>query len=210
MTNKVLILGDSMAYQIACGIGVTTYDPARPNDPNPCGPDSPTPPWPVINGATGGCTISPEGTGTNKATYQRPYLVDYDNSAYDPPDPNKQMFTSCYDWPKKWAALIDKYNPKVVMLLVSGWEIVDRWFPGCLWNTPASSSCDTPQNPDSVGYDDSAKTHFFAAINQAMHILGKYGARVVLLRPPYINPPVGQLEAGPGVPAGAVRIFYEP
>lgn len=199
MTNKVLILGDSMAFQIACGIGVTTFAVNG----GTCGPTNPTPPWPVINGATGGCTISPEGTGANKATYQRPYLVDYNNSAYDPVDPNKQMFTSCFDWPKKWAGYIEKYNPKVVMLLLSGWEIVDRWFPGCLWN----SGC--PQ-PASVDDNQSAKTHFFVALNQAMHILSKYGARVVLLAPPYVNPPVGQLVAGSGVPDGAVRIFYEP
>lgn len=217
-TNRVLIVGDSMAAQVACAIGVTTFDPGGTCLATKDGARGKwggrPPPWPVVDGATGGCTISPEGTGTNKMTYSRPVLIDYNNSAYDPADPNKQLFTSCYDWPNKWTNLINTYNPKVVMLLIGGWEIVDRWFPaatgppntipGCV---PPNPSC---KDPKSLSTDADAQAHFFAALNQAMHIFSKNGARVVLVQAPYLNPPVGQLVAGPGVPAGAVRIFYEP
>lgn len=221
-TKSVLIVGDSMAAQVACAIGVTTFDPGGTCLATKDGARGKwggrPPPWPLIDGATGGCTISPEGTGPNKLTYSRPTLIDYNNSAYDPADPNKQLFTSCYDWPNKWTNLITKYNPKVVMLLIGGWEIVDRWFPamdtqghpGCL--PPNPTNCPKPYSLADADpqHAAAAQTHFFAALNQAMHIFSKNGARVVLVQAPYLNPPVGQLVAGPGVPAGAVRIFYEP
>ena len=33
----------------------------------------------------------------------------------------------CDNWPTAWSELADRFTPKVVVIVTSGWEIMDRW-----------------------------------------------------------------------------------
>jgi peptidoglycan/LPS O-acetylase OafA/YrhL len=92
-----------------------------------------------------------------------------------------QAAQGCVDWPRKWARLVQMYDPDVVTVLLGRWETSDRLYRGH-WTHVGNADFDA---------------HLSAELGQAVRILSARGAKVVLFTMPYVDP---STEAANGVP----------
>lgn len=170
--HDVLVVGDSISFSFACGLG----------DDNGSGQSCPAPGGIATKSdVVGGCTIS-GGTillynGQTASTY------------------------GCDDWPSKWAADADMFTPKVVVIVTSGWEIMDRW------------SGDPSGVPDRQwgGADPSAASSaYMTNLAGAINLFRQRGSKVIVANSAYMNPPVPQFPPGtPGAPDFLINAWYE-
>jgi hypothetical protein len=177
--HDVLVVGDSISFSFACGLG----------DDAGSGQSCPAPGGITTKSdVVGGCTIS-GGTillynGTTVDTY------------------------GCDDWPSKWAADADMFTPKVVVIVTSGWEIMDRWsggpngLPDRQWGGGTANAPDGPAQAASSAYQ--------ANLTAAINLFRQRGAKVVVANSAYVNPPVPEFPPGtPGAPDFLINAWYE-
>jgi hypothetical protein len=182
-TNKVLVVGDSVAYGVGCLLGDDGNNPnAGPND-CPAQPGFTT-----KNKFLGACTIS---LGA---------VLGYDGNLYP---------SGCQHWQDQWKALIDKPGTpyELVILNTGGWEVVDRWTK----NFPAGSARNWSPPPNYQWGDPNtfakAANVYARKLRKAIQILSSRGAIVLVMNSPYVAPtepePVGVFYEpyGPGQPA---------
>ncbi len=105
-------------------------------------------------------------------------------------DPQLEVVTSgaagpatqgCVDWRTKWPQLIASQRPQVVALGLGRWEVADHLFDG-RWMHVGEPAWDA---------------HLSADLESAISIFHSFGARVVLLTMPYIDPSARQADGLP-------------
>jgi hypothetical protein len=180
--HDVLVVGDSMAFSFACVLG----------DDAGSGKPCPTPGgFTTKSSIVGGCTIS----GGSVLLY---------NSI-------ATSSLGCSDWPSSWAQLADENVPKVVVIVTSGWEIMDRWssFPsGC--DEADASWCSPPDRQWGGGNSSAAASAYTASLNGAINLFQSRGAKVLVANAAYVNPPEPQFPPGtPNAPDFLIRAWYE-
>ena len=174
--HDVLVVGDSISFSFACGLG----------DDNGSGQSCPAPGGITTKSdVVGGCTIS-GGTillynGQTASTY------------------------GCDNWPSLWAGDADKYTPKVVVIVTSGWEIMDRWsgapngLPDRQWGGTFGS-----------GPQASAQNAYMANLSGAINLFRQRGAKVIVANSAYMSPPEPQFPPGtPNAPDFLINAWYE-
>jgi hypothetical protein len=180
-TNKVLVVGDSVAFGVGCLLGDAGSTATVPGE---C---EPQPGFTTKNKYNGACTIS---LGA---------VLGYDGNLYP---------SGCKDWQTEWQALIDKPNKpyELVVLNTGGWEIVDRWtknFPAGAprnWSPPPNYQWGDPNN------FAKAANIYARKLRKAIQILSSRDAMVLVMNSPYVAPaapePVGVFYEpyGPGQP----------
>jgi hypothetical protein len=202
--KDVLILGDSIAGGLGCWVfGEMGQIGGGPN-PN-CGGDA-QPGITAVNGWLGACTISGG------------WVHLYNHTALNTPN--------CYNYADIWKPLIDRHNPRLVILWTSGWEIVNRWSqlpagcdpgnialsPGCL--PPADEQWGNVADPGALV---NAQQAYRSNLHNAINVLSSRGAKVLVLNAPYVSPllpappslTILPYEVGPGLPA-LDAVWYEP
>jgi hypothetical protein len=128
------------------------------------------------NEATGGCTISP---GT--------VLLYNEGQA---PAPNCDTQPDAQG--RTWAEAADHFTPKVVVINVAGFEIVDRWLnfvvtPDSQWGAAGCSPSNTP-SPTCDAYVNAAASYSNELKNAIDTFRGR-GATVLVANAPYTDPP---------------------
>jgi hypothetical protein len=172
--HDVLVVGDSIAFSFACGLG----DDAGSGQSCP-GPGGFT----TASDIVGGCTIS----GGTILFYNGQTASSY----------------GCDNWPSAWAADADKYVPKVVVIVTSGWEIMDRW-------SGSPSGLPDRQWGGNGAEFTAAKDAYMSNLQSAINLFRARGAKVVVSNSAYVNPPEPQFPIGtPGVPDFLIRAWYE-
>jgi hypothetical protein len=172
--HDVLVVGDSISFSFACGLG----DAAGSEESCP-GPGGFT----TASDIVGGCTIS----GGTILLYNSQTASSY----------------GCDNWPSAWSGDADKYTPKVVVIVTSGWEIMDRWSgdPNGVPDRQWGGSGTEFQN---------AKSAYQASLNGAINLFRQRGAKVVVANSAYMNPPEPQFPPGtPGAPDFLINAWYE-
>ena len=170
--HDVLVVGDSISFSFACALG----------DDNGSGQSCPAPGGITTKSdVVGGCTIS-GGTillynGQTASTY------------------------GCDDWPTKWASDADMFTPKVVVIVTSGWEIMDRWSGG-----PSG----VPDRQWGGNDPSAARSAYMANLSGAINLFRQRGAKVVVANSAYMNPPEPQFPSGTaGAPDFLINAWYE-
>jgi hypothetical protein len=170
--RDVLVVGDSMSYSFGCVLG----DDAGSG--NPC----PSPGgFTTKSSVVGGCTIS-GGTvlfynGVNASVY------------------------GCADWTTAWAELADTHVPEVVVIVTSGWEIMDRW---------SGSPSGVPDRQWGGQNFTAAANAYAANLTGAINLFRSRGAKVLVANSAYMNPPEPQFPPGtPGTPSFLINAWYE-
>jgi hypothetical protein len=156
------VVGDSLAYSYGCVLG----DAAGSGD--PCSGQAE---FTTKNGYVGACNIG----GGSVLTYDGLALGSY----------------SCSDWRTSWANLADQFQPKVVVINTSGWEIVDRWanFPN-FCNAADASNCPVAPDRQWGGTNYTAARDGYAQnLTEAINLFRSRGADVLVANSPYTAPP---------------------
>ena len=157
------MVGDSLSYSFGCVLG----DDAGSGDPCPAQSGFTT-----RNAHLGACNIS----GGTLLAYNGGILDTY----------------SCSDWPSSLAALADEYQPKVVVISTSGWEIVDRWgsYPGGC-DPLYGGDCPVPPDLQWGGSDyTAARDNYAAHLAAAINLFKAHGVdHVLVANAPYVAPP---------------------
>jgi hypothetical protein len=81
--------------------------------------------------------------------------------------------STCNDWPTRWKGYLDQFHPKVVVMLVGAWDVLDRNIDG-KWLR--------------VGTEEHDR-YFLQTVDYAVKLLGSQGAKVVVLTTPYFSRP---------------------
>lgn len=162
-TNKVLVVGDSVAFGIGCLLGDEGDGLASPGD-CPAQPGFKT-----KNKYNGACTIS---LGT---------VLGHNGNLYA---------SGCSSWQDQWQQYIDgpKKPYELVVLSTSGWEIVDRWVGANPGGTPGNWS-PTPNYHFGTADFEKAANRYASKLRKAINILKSRGAKVLVFNAPYPNPP---------------------
>ncbi len=168
-TNKVLVVGDSVAYGVGCLLGDSGGNPlALPGDcPAQAG-------FKTKNAYQGACTIA---LGN---------VLGYDGNQYE---------SGCKDWQTYWKSLIDAPSKpyELVVLNTGGWEFVDRWIgqppAGAArnWSPPPNYQWG---NPDNFA---KAANRYAKKLRKAISVLSSRGAIVLVMNSLYVDPPVPAL-----------------
>jgi len=170
--HDVLVVGDSISFSFACALG----------DDAGSGQSCPAPGgFTTKSDVVGGCTIS----GGTILLYNGQTTSSY----------------GCDNWPSAWAGDADRYVPKVVVIVTSGWEIMDRW------------SGDPNGLPDRQwgGADPSAARDAYQAnLGAAINLFRARGSKVIVANSAYVNPPQPEFPPGtPGAPDFLINAWYE-
>jgi hypothetical protein len=88
-----------------------------------------------------------------------------------PMNARKRISDECDDWPRRWRVGIQRFDPDVVVVLVSGWDTTERTFPA--WG-------DEPREIGDPVFDEWLLSEYDAAID----LLSSRGARIVWLTAP--------------------------
>jgi hypothetical protein len=177
--HDVLVVGDSISFSFACGLG----DAAGSGESCP-GPGGFT----TASDIVGGCTIS----GGTILLYNGQTAGSY----------------GCDNWGSAWSGDADKFTPKVVVIVTSGWEIMDRWsgdpngLPDRQWGGG------TGANPDTAA--QAARDAYKANLDFAIKVFRQHGSKVIVANSAYMNPPAPQFPQGtPGAPDFLINAWYE-
>ena len=81
-------------------------------------------------------------------------------------DKRRHITGHCDDWPRRWRAGIERFDPDVVVVLVSGWDTTERSFPA--WG----------EAPRTIG-DAAFDAWLLSEYETAIDLLSSRGARVV-------------------------------
>lgn len=172
--HDVLVVGDSISFSFACGLG----DDAGSGESCP-GPGGFT----TASDIVGGCTIS----GGTILLYNSQTASSY----------------GCDNWGSAWSADADKYTPKVVVIVTSGWEIMDRWsgdpngLPDRQWGGNGNELT-------------AARQAYMNSLNLAINVFRQHGSKVIVANSAYMNPPEPQFPPGtPGAPDFLINAWYE-
>src|SRR5690349_5689234 len=172
--HDVLVVGDSISFSFACGLG----DDAGSGQSCP-GPGGFT----TASDIVGGCTIS----GGTILLYNGQTAGSY----------------GCDNWGSTWSGDADKYTPRVVVIVTSGWEIMDRWsgdpngLPDRQWGGTGQEFQD-------------AKNAYQANLDLAINVFRQHGSKVIVANSAYMNPPEPQFPPGtPGAPDFLINAWYE-
>jgi hypothetical protein len=185
--HDVLVVGDSISYSFGCVLG----DPSGGS--NPCPAPGGGAPFTAKSAPVGGCTIS----GGAVLFYNHIATSD----------------VGCSDYSSSWAQLADENTPKLVIIVTSGWEIMDRWsdFPaGCDPND--AFFCPTPDRQWGAGSpaNDQARLAYAQNLSNAVNIFRNRGAKVLVANSMYVNPPQPEFAPGtPGAPDFLINAWYE-
>ena len=172
--HDVLVVGDSISFSFACGLG----DDAGSGQSCP-GPGGFT----TASDIVGGCTIS----GGTILLYNGQTAGSY----------------GCDNWGSAWSADADKYTPKVVVIVTSGWEIMDRW------SGDPNGLPDRQWGGSGQEFQD-AKNAYQANLNLAINVFRQHGSKVIVANSAYMNPPEPQFPPGtPGAPDFLINAWYE-
>jgi hypothetical protein len=161
--HDVLVVGDSVSFSFGCALG-----DAIPSQPFGCPARSG---YTTHNESSGACTITPGD------------VLLYNGGGA--PAPN--CATASDDQGRTWEEAANFFVPKVVVINTAGWEIVDRWIersrsqppPDAQWG--GSTGAGTPYERAAVYYS----SRLFDAIN----MFRSKGAKVLVAKAPYIDPP---------------------
>jgi len=184
--QDVLVVGDSISHSFGCVLGNGGSGPG--SCPGPGGES--------ISTATeiiGGCTISGGA------------LLFYNSIAAEQ--------YGCIDWPSVFNGFANQYNPRVVILITSGFELVDRWssFPnGCDLND--ASTCSTPDRQwGGAGAPlTAAQQAYTQNLQAAINLFRAHGSKVLVANANYVNPPEPLFPPGtPDTPDFLIRAWYE-
>jgi hypothetical protein len=184
--QDVLVVGDSISHSFGCVLG----NPG--SGPGPC----PGPGGEQISTATeiiGGCSIS----GGALLLYNSIAAEQY----------------GCVDWPTVFNDFANKYNPKLVILISSGFELVDRWssFPQqCDINN--AFNCPTPDRQWGGGGAPltAARNAYIQNLQGAIGLFRSHGSKVLVANANYVNPPEPLFPPGtPNSPDFLIRAWYE-
>ncbi len=174
--HDVLVVGDSIAFSFACALG----------DGGNGGGTCPAPggggAFTTKSSVIGGCTIS----GGTILLYNGQTVSTY----------------GCQDWPSEWSQLAEENVPKVVVIVTSGWEIMDRW---------SGSPAGLPDRQWGGASFSAAADAYSGNLNSAINLfLSKGAQKVVVANSVYMNPPAPQFPPGtPGAPAFLIDAWYE-
>jgi hypothetical protein len=171
--HDVLVVGDSIAFSFGCALG----------DDGGSGQSCPAPGgFTTHSEIVGGCTIS----GGTILFYNGQTASSY----------------GCDNWPTAWAELADRYLPKVVVIVTSGWEIMDRW---------SGSPAGLPDRQWGGANFGAAANAYSTNLNSAINLfLSKGAQKVVVANSVYMNPPEPQFPPGtPGAPDFLIDAWYE-
>jgi hypothetical protein len=172
--HDVLVVGDSIAYSFGCVLGDASGGPGP--CPSPGG-------FTTHNEIVGGCTIS----GGTILLYNGTPIDSY----------------GCQDWPSAWAAHADTFTPKVVVIVTSGWEIMDRW------SGAANGLPDRQWGGNSTDFQN-ARNAYQASLAGAINLFRQRGAKVIVANSAYMNPPEAQFPPGTaGAPDFLINAWYE-
>jgi len=195
--KDVLIVGDS----VAGGLGCWVFGEQGQIGAGPAPVCSGQPDITAANGWLGACTISGG------------WVHLFNRTALNTPN--------CHDYPAIWQQLVDRHNPRLVILWTSGWEIVNRWTnlpagcdPGNILLCPgADQQWGNVLAPDALV---NAQQAYRSNLHNAINVLSSRGAKVLVLNAPYVNPltPAPSSfyldpELLPGLPA-LDAVWYEP
>jgi hypothetical protein len=177
--HDVLVVGDSISFSFACGLG----DAAGSGESCP-GPGGFT----TASDIVGGCTIS----GGTILLYNGQTAGSY----------------GCDNWGSAWSGDAEKFTPKVVVIVTSGWEIMDRWsgdpngLPDRQWGGG------TGANPDAAA--QAARDAYKANLDFAIKVFQSHGSKVIVANSAYMNPPEPQFPPGtPNAPDFLINAWYE-
>jgi hypothetical protein len=172
--HDVLVVGDSISFSFACGLG----DAAGSGESCP-GPGGFT----TASDIVGGCTIS----GGTILLYNGQTASSY----------------GCDNWGSAWSGDADKYTPRVVVIVTSGWEIMDRW------SGDPNGLPDRQWGGNGQPFQD-AKNAYQANLNFAIQVFRQHGSKVIVANSAYMNPPEPQFPPGtPGAPDFLINAWYE-
>lgn len=172
--HDVLVVGDSISFSFACGLG----DAAGSGESCP-GPGGFT----TASDIVGGCTIS----GGTILLYNGNTAGSY----------------GCDNWGSAWSGDADKYTPRVVVIVTSGWEIMDRW------SGDPNGLPDRQWGGNGQEFQD-AKNAYQANLGLAINVFRQHGSKVIVANSAYMNPPEPQFPPGtPGAPDFLINAWYE-
>ncbi len=172
--HDVLVVGDSISFSFACGLG----DAAGSGESCP-GPGGFT----TASDIVGGCTIS----GGTILLYNGQTAGSY----------------GCDNWGSAWSGDADKYTPRVVVIVTSGWEIMDRW------SGDPNGLPDRQWGGNGQQFQD-AKNAYQANLGLAINVFRQHGSKVIVANSAYMNPPEPQFPPGtPGAPDFLINAWYE-
>jgi len=198
--KDVLVVGDSVAGGLGCWVFGDMGQSGAGPDPG-CGGHG-QPGITAANGWLGACTISGG------------WLQMFNHTSLNTPN--------CWNYGEIWKPLVDRHNPKLVILWTSGWEIMNRWgsLPaGCDPNNillcvpPADRQWGNVLAPDALV---NAQQAYRSNLHNAINVLSSRGAKVLVLNSPYYSPPLPappsfylNPEYLPGIPS-LDAVWYEP
>ena len=170
--HDVLVVGDSIAFSFGCALG----------DDAGSGQSCPAPGGLTTHSdIVGGCTIS---GGT---------ILLYNGQTADS--------YGCDNWPTAWSELADRFTPKVVVIVTSGWEIMDRW---------SGSPSGLPDRQWGGGSFSAAAGAYSSNLTSAINVFRARGSKVVVANSAYMNPPQPEFPPGtPGAPDFLINAWYE-
>jgi hypothetical protein len=172
--HDVLVVGDSISFSFACGLG----DAAGSGESCP-GPGGFT----TASDIVGGCTIS----GGTILLYNGQTAGSY----------------GCDNWGSAWTGDAEKYTPRVVVIVTSGWEIMDRW------SGDPNGLPDRQWGGNGQQFQD-AKNAYQANLGLAINVFRQHGSKVIVANSAYMNPPEPQFPPGtPGAPGFLINAWYE-
>jgi hypothetical protein len=172
--HDVLVVGDSISFSFACGLG----DDAGSGQSCP-GPGGFT----TASDIVGGCTIS----GGTILLYNGQTAGSY----------------GCDNWGSAWSGDADKYTPRVVVIVTSGWEIMDRW------SGDPNGLPDRQWGGNNQQFQD-AKNAYQANLGLAINVFRQHGSKVIVANSAYVNPPQPEFQPGtPGAPDFLINAWYE-
>ncbi len=154
--HDVLVVGDSVSFSFGCALGDGDGCPARNG-------------YTTHNEWSGACTITP---GT---------VLLYNGGVA--PAPNCDTAPDAQG--RTWEEAASFFTPKVVVIDVAGWEVVDRWInsgtapPDAQWG--GSTGAGTPY--------ETASQYFSNELYNAITMFRSKGAKVLVALTPYFDPP---------------------
>jgi hypothetical protein len=186
--RDVLVVGDSISFSFGCVLGTVAAGSSGPC-PAPGGGGAFTTGAEII----GGCTISGGA------------LLFYNSIA--------TSTYGCDNWPAPFSAFADQYTPELVIIVTSGFELVDRWssFPGgCDFGN--AFGCSTPDRQWGGGGApfNAAKQAYSQNLTAAINLFRSRGSKVMVSNALYVSPPEPLFPPGrPDTPDYLIRAWYE-
>jgi hypothetical protein len=120
----------------------------------------------AIDRTKGACTLS------------RGIMLGYSRDLFGGPG------TNCNDWPAEFAQYVQQDDPDVIVLVVGGWDRVDRWGKGLPAPCSPGPWCPPPKFRITQPKGDA---RFLKNLTRAVEILRTSGVPVIIATEPYSN-----------------------